>query len=111
MYEICQELGQFSSEIDHWIKSLKKQEEKIKNLELTPSGKLIKKITKEGLSHQDLGVEIAFEHFDFFQHYNGSLQEDFKKEAFLSTEKQANIESEEELSFEDYLKEFLNKVS
>ena len=111
MYEICQELGQFSSEIDHWIKSLKEQEEKIKNLELTPSGKLIKKITKEGLSHQDLGVEIAFEHFDFFQHYNGSLKEDFKKEAFLSTEKQANIESEEELSFEDYLKEFLNKVS
>ena len=52
MYEICQELGQFSSEIDHWIKSLKEQEEKIKNLELTPSGKLIKKITKEGLSHQ-----------------------------------------------------------
>ena len=111
MDEICQELGQFSSEIDHWIKSLKEQEEKIKNLELTPSGKLIKKIIKEGLSHQDLGVEIALEHSEFFQHYNGSLQEDFKKEAFMSTEKQANIESEEELSFEDYLKEFLNKVS
>ena len=111
MGETCQELGHFSSEIDHWIKSVKKQEEKIKNLELTPSGKLIKKIIKKGLSHQDLGVGIASEHSDFFQHYSGSLQDEFKKEALMSTEKQANIESEEELSFEDYLKEFLNKVS
>ena len=47
----------------------------------------------------------------FFENYNSPTEEEFKKETSLSKEQQKKIESEKSLPFEEYLTEFLNKVS
>ena len=45
------------------------------------------------------------------ENYNNSREEEFKREASLSKEKQKKMESQKSPPFEEYLAEFLNKVS
>ena len=47
----------------------------------------------------------------FFENYNNSREEEFKREASLSKVQQTEMESQKSPPFEEYLTEFLNKVS
>ena len=94
-----------------WKESLQIQKEKIEDLNLTPSGRLIERLIRDNLSHEELCMEIAKSNATFFENYNSSTEEEFKKETSLSKERQKKIESEKSLPFEEYLTEFLNKVS
>ena len=103
--------GIFQGEENLWEKSLEIQTLKIENLDLTPSAKLLNKLDQDNLSYNELGVKIAEENSKFFQNYDLSNENTFSKEASFSMENQKRLESEKELPFEEYLREFLNKVS
>jgi len=94
-----------------WKESLQIQKEKIEDLNLTPSGRLIERLIRDNLSHEELCMEIAESNAAFFENYNSATDDEFKKETSLSKERQKKIESEKGLPFEEYLSEFLNKVS
>ena len=113
MYEIAEEADNslFKNKNNFWKESLQKQKEKIENLNLSPSGRVIEKLLQDNLSHEELGMEIAKNNAAFFKNYNNSSENEFKREASLSKEQQKKIESEEGPVFEEYLAEFLNKVS
>ena len=101
----------FEEKNNHWSESLQKQKEKIEDLNLTPSGKVIERLINNNLSHEELGMEIAEKNLAFFENYNNSREEEFKREASLSKEQQKKMESQKGPAFEEYLAEFLNKVS
>jgi glutamate--cysteine ligase len=101
----------FRKKNNPWKESLQIQKEKIEDLNLTPSGRLIERLIRDNLSHEELCMEIAKSNATFFENYNSSTEEEFKKETSLSKERQKKIESEKSLPFEEYLTEFLNKVS
>ena len=101
----------FEEKNNRWSESLKKQKEKIEDLNLTPSGKVIERLISDNLSHEELGMEIAEKNLAFFENYNNSREEEFKREASLSKEQQKKLESQKGPPFEEYLAEFLNKVS
>jgi glutamate--cysteine ligase len=113
MNQISEESGKFVFEEknNRWSESLKTQKEKIEDLNLTPSGKVIERLISDNVSHEELGMEIAEKNLAFFENYNNSREEEFKREASLSKEQQKKMESEKSPPFEEYLTEFLNKVS
>ena len=113
MNEIAEEAdaGLFRKKNNLWKEALQKQKEKIEDLNLTPSGRLIERLINDNLSHEELSMEIAKSNATFFENYNSSTEDEFKKETSLSKERQKKIESEKNLPFEEYLTEFLNKVS
>ena len=113
MNQISEESGKFVFEEknNRWSESLQKQKEKIEDLNLTPSGKVIERLTSDNVSHEELGMEIAEKNLAFFENYNNSREEEFKREASLSKEQQKKMESQKSPPFEEYLAEFLNKVS
>ena len=113
MNEIAEESKEFvfQDRDNLWKESLQKQKEKINNLDLTPSAKVIERLINNKMSHEEFGLELAENNLSFFKDYNSSRKEEFSREASLSQEQQNKIESQESLSFEEYLKEFLNKVS
>jgi glutamate--cysteine ligase len=82
-----------------WKESLQIQKEKIEDLNLTPSGRLIERLIRDNLSHEELCMEIAKSNATFFENYNSSTEEEFKKETSLSKERQKKIESEKSLPF------------
>ena len=113
MNEIVEEAegGLFRKRNNPWKESLQIQKEKIEDLNLTPSGKLIERLIRDNLSHEELCLEIAKSNAAFFENYNSATDDEFKKETYLSKERQKKMESEKGLPFEEYLSEFLNKVS
>ena len=113
MNEIAEESKEFvfQDSDNLWKESLQKQKEKIDNLDLTPSAKVIERLINNKMSHEEFGLELAENNLSFFKDYNSSRKEEFSREASLSQERQNKIESQESLPFEEYLKEFLNKVS
>ena len=113
MNQISEESGKFVFEEknNRWSEALKMQKEKIEDLNLTPSGKVIERLISDNLSHEELGMEIAEKNLAFFENYNNSREEEFKREASLSKEQQKKLESQKRPPFEEYLAEFLNKVS
>ena len=113
MNKIAEEVdgGLFRGKNNLWKESLQMQKEKIEDLSLTPSGRLIERLIRDNLSHEELCMEIAESNAAFFENYNSATDDEFKKETSLSKERQKKIESEKGLPFEEYLSEFLNKVS
>ncbi|HIC27397.1 MAG TPA: hypothetical protein EYO81_03945, partial [Gammaproteobacteria bacterium] len=101
----------FQGEENLWEKSLEIQIEKIQDMNLTPSAKLLERLNRENLSHEELGMKIAEENAKFFQNYSNSRESIFNKEASSSIERQKQLESKKGPPFEEYLREFLNKVS
>tara|TARA_B100000586_G_scaffold62541_3_gene43231 strand:+ start:2586 stop:4157 length:1572 start_codon:yes stop_codon:yes gene_type:complete len=101
----------FQGEENLWGKSLEMQTQKIENLDLTPSAKLLNRLDQDNLSYNELGVKIAEENSKFFLNLGLTNENIFSKEASSSMERQKQLESEKRLPFEEYLKEFLNKVS
>jgi len=101
----------FQGEENLWEKSLEIQIEKIQDMNLTPSAKLLERLDRENLSHEELGMKIAEENAKFFQNYSNSRESIFNKEASSSIERQKQLESKKGPPFEEYLREFLNKVS
>ena len=101
----------FQGEENLWGKSLEMQTLKIEDLDLTPSAKLLNRLDQDNLSYNELGVEIAEENSKFFQNHSLANENIFSKEASSSMERQKLLESEKGLPFEEYLREFLNKVS
>ena len=101
----------FQGEEILWEKSLEIQIEKIQDMNLTPSAKLLERLDRENLSHEELGMKIAEENAKFFQNYSNSRESIFNKEASSSIERQKQLESKKGPPFEEYLREFLNKVS
>jgi len=113
MYEIAEELGKilFREKNNVWKESLQTQKETLEDLNLTPSGRMVERLIRNNLSHEELGMEIAKSNVAFFENYNNSREDIFKRETSLSKDKQKKIESEKSLPFEEYLTDFLNKVS
>ena len=69
MNQISEESGKFVFEEknNRWSESLKTQKEKIEDLNLTPSGKVIERLTSDNVSHEELGMEIAEKNLAFFE--------------------------------------------
>ena len=103
--------GIFQGEENLWGKSLEIQTQKIEDLDLTPSAKLLNRLDQDNLSYNELGMEIAEENSKFFENHDLSNEKSFSKEASSSMERQKQLETEKGLPFETYLREFLNKVS
>lgn len=113
MHEIAEEASSeiFQEKENLWAKSLEIQNKKIEDLRLTASGMVLERLIGDNLSHEELGMEIANNNVKFFEDYHNSREGEFKREASSSKEKQKKIESKKDPAFEDYLEEFLNKVS
>ena len=91
----------FQDEENLWKKSLQIQTKKIEDLDLTPSAKLLERLNKDNLTHEELGMQIALDNSKFFESYENSRENIFKKEASLSRVKQKQMESAKGLTFEE----------
>ena len=109
-------IGDISKEIfgvnkNFWKASLKIQKEKLLDLNRTPSGKILNHIEKEKKSFKEFGLELSELHSDFFKNYKQKENETLKKAASLSFKTLSEIELKDNLPFEEYLSNFLNKTT
>ena len=109
-------IGDISKEIfgvnkNFWKASLKIQKEKLLDLNRTPSGKILNHIEKEKKSFKEFGLELSGLHSEFFKHYKQKENETLKKAASLSFKTLSETELKDDLPFEEYLNNFLNKTT
>jgi glutamate--cysteine ligase len=94
-----------------WSNYLSSQIEVAKNLDMSLSGTLLKDIQDQDISFQQYGMHLSHLHKDQMDNTSPKNEHDFTSIANESLEAAKKIENENQIEFEDYLKEFLNKIS
>ena len=75
------------------------------------SGTLLKLIQDLDISFQQYGMHLSHLHIDQMNNTSRKNEHDFRSIANESLDAAEKIENENQIEFEDYLKEFLNKIS
>ena len=91
-------------------KTLKLQQRKIEDPNLTPSGKILKTLKENDINWTEFNLEIFKEHKKYFSQLNKDLSY-LEKEAVASIEKFNELEKEKEIPFADFLKNYLNALN
>ena len=94
-----------------WSNCLSSQIKVAKNLDMSLSGTLLKDIQDQDISFQQYGMHLSHLHKDQMNNTSPKNEHDFRSIANESLDAAEKIENENQIEFEDYLKEFLNKIS
>ena len=95
----------------NWQSSISAQKENLLSPNGTLSGQVLKDLKDEDLSFRDLGNKMSNLHQNTMTSEIPNLDELFLGASKKSLEDTKNIESSNQIDFEDYLKEFLEKIS
>ena len=95
----------------NWLKSISDQKNNITDLNRTLSGLVMNDLENNDLSFRDLGNKMSNLHQEAMTSKKSNLEKLFIDASKKSIEDTKKIESTEQKGFEDYLKEFLDKIS
>ena len=110
MQGICEYLD-VSRDNQVYSQSLKEQIEKIKDPDLTPSGRMLNEMREKKEGFYYFAKRMSQNHYEYFKSINLSEEKKrlFSEAANISVEKQKLIEAEDTLSFDDYLKAYFSQ--
>ena len=94
-----------------WLKSVSAQKHNITNQNGTLSGRVMNDLENNNLSFRDLGNKMSNLHKEKMTSKKSNLEQLFFDACKKSIEDTNNIESKGQKDFEDYLKDFLDKIS
>ena len=101
----------FQGQNINWLQSVAAQKENLLSPNGTLSGQVLEDLKDKGLSFRDLGNKVSHLHQNTMTSKISNLDELFLGASKKSLEDTKNIESSNQTNFEDYLKEFLEKIS
>jgi glutamate--cysteine ligase len=87
------------------------QEEKVRDVSLTPAARTMQELHLHGESFFDFALRMSKVHRSYFRELfppNEARQGEFQKEAEESIEQQRRIEASDRLSFDDYLEQYFS---
>ena len=110
MTAICELLDKKSS-TNAYTQTLQKQREKINHADLTPSAKMLEEMRENKESFHDFAARKSKLHQHYFKQVILPAEQQlfFEQQAKLSYEKQLQIEANDNISFEQYLKEYFSQ--
>ena len=95
----------------NWQQSITAQKENLLTPNKSLSGQVLEDLKDQDLSFRDLGNKMSNLHQNTITSERSNLDELFRDASEKSFEDIKNIESKDQKDFEDYLKEFLDKIS
>ena len=101
----------FKGQNINWLQSVATQKENLLSPNGTLSGQVLEDLKDKDLSFRDLGNKMSHLHQNTMTSEISNLDELFLGASKKSLEDTKNIESSNQIDFEDYLKEFLEKIS
>ena len=101
--------SEMSGYVEKVMKSLNKQEEKLNDSSLTPSGRIVSELQNNNKSWEELNLELAGEHSQSFKRIETDLDY-LSREAKSSLEKFYELGDHQEEEFEVYLDKFVNDI-
>lgn len=97
---------------DAHSKALAAQKAKIEDVSLTPSARYIESVKESGLSFNEFTKQLSFEHSALLRDI--ALPDDinaaYKDESIRSVQAQAEIEANDTISFDEYIRRFENSL-
>ena len=111
-----QEIADFMDEISPegkklWSDNIKCQKDVLDNLEQSLSGTLLKEIQDRNISYQEYGMEVSSAHKSQMNDISIDGEYNFSAISEESISAAEIIERDIQIDFEDYLKDFLSKIS
>ena len=111
-----QEIADFMDEISPegkklWSDNIKCQKDVLDNLEQSLSGTLLKEIQDRNISFQEYGMEVSSAHKSQMNNISIDSEYNFSAISEESISAAEIIEKDIQINFEDYLKDFLSKIS
>ena len=94
-----------------WMNSLEKQKNTINDYGLSLSESMLNEISNEEMSFQEYGMNISKKHREEIKNISTNDQDILIQAAKKSLIDASDIESSQDADFEDYLRDFLNKIS
>jgi gamma-glutamylcysteine synthetase len=101
--------SEMSDYVEKVMKSLDKQEEKLNDASLTPSGLIVDQLKNSNKTWEELNLELAKEHSNSLKSLEGDLNY-LSEEAQSSLIKFKELENHQEEEFEVYLDKFVNDI-
>ena len=101
--------SEMSNYVEKVLKSLDKQEEKLNDASLTPSGLIVDHLKSGNKTWEELNLELAKEHLNSLNSLETDLSYLFE-EAKSSLERFKQLENHHEEEFEVYLDKFVNDI-
>ena len=111
------EIAKFMDEVivsenkNTWLNTLINQKKTLNNLDSSLSGSLLKNIRDHGMSFQEYGMHVSNRHQNEIKNMSPKHAESLIEASKKSLQDARDIESSQQEDFEDYLKEFLDKIS
>ncbi len=93
-----------------WLPSISNQKNNLTKNEVL-SARVLEDLEANDLSFRDLGNKLSKEHHESMTNKSSKLDELFSNASKKSIEDTKKIESSNQKEFENYLKEFLDKIS
>ena len=93
-----------------WLPSISNQKNNLTKNEAL-SARVLEDLEANDLSFRDLGNKLSKEHHESMTNRSSKLDELFSNASKKSIEDTKKIESSNQIEFENYLKEFLDKIS
>ena len=100
---------EMSDYVEKVMKSLDKQEGKLNDASLTPSGLIVDQLKNSNKTWEELNLELAKDHFNSLNRLETDLNY-LSEEAKSSLEKFKQLENHQEEEFEVYLDKFVNDI-
>ncbi len=100
---------EMSDYVEKVLKSLDKQEEKLNDASLTPSGLIIEELKNGNKTWEELNLELAKKHANSLMSLENDLNY-LSEEAKRSLEKFKKLDKHQEEEFEVYLDKFVNDI-
>ena len=94
-----------------WSNSIKQQKIVLDNLENSLSGTLLKEIQDRNITYQEYGMEVSAAQKDQMNELSIDGEYNFSTVSEDSLSAADVMEEDNQIDFEDYLKDFLNKIS
>ncbi len=94
-----------------WSDNLEYQKKVIENLEYSLSGSLLKEIQDRNITYQEYGMELSNLHKKQMSDLSMDNKYDFAAISKESVEAAKKLEKDHRVEFEEYLKDFLSKIS
>ena len=101
--------SEMSDYVEKVMKSLNKQEEKLNDASLTPSGLIVDQLQNNNKTWEELNLELAKEHSNSLKNLETDLSY-LLKEAKSSLEKFKELGNHQEEEFDVYLDKFVNDI-
>jgi gamma-glutamylcysteine synthetase len=112
-----EEIAKFMDEVvtfedgNIWVNTLEKQKNTINDYDLSLSESMLNEISNKEISFQEYGMNISKQHHEEIKNISTNDQDILIQTAKKSLIDANDIESSQDADFEDYLRDFLNKIS